>query len=136
MRPPQRGVVREEPARNDVLDIAAVLLHYGADNIPHGSGWRKMKCIHGERNASASVNVEEGAFTCFSCGLRGDTISIIRKMENDCSFAQACAKYKEITGQEVPNFRVSRFSGEANAAETKTYESDGWLASRLRKGNR
>ncbi len=94
-----------------------------------------MKCVHGERVASATVNTEEGAYTCFSCGLRGDTIAIIRKMENDCSFVQACAKYKEITGTEVPNLRQSRFTGEATAAESKSYESEGWLASRLRKGN-
>lgn len=135
MRPPQRNTpTSREEDRLEVLDIGAVLLFYGADNIPSGSGWRKMKCIHGERNPSACVNTEEGAFTCFSCGLKGDTISIIRKQENDCSFSQACDKYKEITGTEVPNQRTSRFYGEASTAESKSYEADGWLASRLRKG--
>ncbi len=136
MQPPRRTSKQEERPRLDVLDIEAVLLHYGADHVPHGSGWVKMRCVHGERRASATVNIEEGAFTCFSCGLRGDTIAIIRKLENDCSFMQACAKYKEITGQEVPTAQAKRFYGEASAVETTSYESEGWLASRLRKGNR
>ncbi len=94
-----------------------------------------MKCIHGERNPSATVNVEEGAFTCFSCGLRGDSITIIRKMENDCSYVDACNKYKEITGVDISGGKTNRNQGTATAAESKSYESRSWLASKLQKGN-
>lgn len=133
MEPPRRGQTKQDSGRSDALDIASVIMYYGGERIPQGSGWRKMRCIHGERNPSATINVEEGAFNCFSCGLRGDAITIIRKMENDCSFTEACTKYKEITGQEIAGQAARRNSGNVSAAESKSYESGGFLASRLRK---
>ena len=134
VEPPRRGQVAQDNRRPEALDIASVIMYYGGERIPTGSGWRKMRCIHGERNPSATINVEEGAFNCFSCGLRGDAITIIRKMENNCTFAEACTKYKEITGQEIAGQSARRTSGNASAAESKNYESGGFLVSRLRKG--
>lgn len=133
MNPPRRGKAGGQDRPKDVLDIAAVLLFYGADRVPSGAGWRKMKCIHGERNPSATVNIEEGAFKCFSCGLAGDTIAIIRKMD-ECSYMDACKKYKEITGVDISGVKTSSYQGTATAVESKSYESGSWLASRLRKG--
>lgn len=61
------------------LDIARVLDHCGADYVPDGYGWRKMRCpFHDDREASAAVNVDAGAFTCHACGVRGDGYSLIR----------------------------------------------------------
>lgn len=62
--------------------IEAVLEHYGADVVPDGHGWRAMRCpFHDDRNASASVNVEEGVFTCHACGTGGDSLSVIGLVE-------------------------------------------------------
>ncbi len=133
MNPPRRGRAGGQERPKDVLDIAAVLLHYGADTIPASSGWRKMKCIHGERNPSATVNTEEGAFNCFSCGLKGDAIAIIRTMEN-CSYLQALAKYKEITGQDAAPKLAKGGHIDPRVSESKNYETTSWLASKLRKG--
>ncbi len=94
-----------------------------------------MRCIHGERNPSATVNVEEGAYTCFSCGLRGDAIAIIRAQDS-CSFSEALVRYKEITGHDLAVRSDRPNTGRADAAESQSYESGGFLASRLRKGNR
>lgn len=130
MKPPQRGNPKGRDEPRATLNIEAVLTFYGYD-VPSGSGWRKLKC-HGERKASACVNLEEGAFTCFSCGLKGDAIGIIRKMEGDCSYAVACQKYTEITGEEVPGLHQRRSNETATAAEKRSYEASGWLASKLK----
>jgi hypothetical protein len=46
--------------------IADVLEHYGATFVPTRHGWAKMRCpFHQDRNASASVNTDEGLFRCF-----------------------------------------------------------------------
>lgn len=133
MIPPRQNVNKSQDRLKDVLDIGAVLYYYGADRVPNGSGWNKMRCIHGERNPSATINLDEGAFNCFSCGLKGDAIAIIRKMD-DCSFIAACNKYEEITGQKVPGLNQPRSSERVTAVDnSKSYESGGYLASRLRK---
>lgn len=65
------------------LDIAEILTHYGA-NLARVSptGWRPVKCpFHEDKVASASVNVELGAFKCHACDMSGDGISLIRKVE-------------------------------------------------------
>lgn len=131
MKPPQRGSSsRKEPERA-ALDIEAVLTFYGGNVPTSGSGWIKMLCIHGERKASATVNLEEGAFTCFSCGLKGDAISIIRAQEN-CGYREACVKYESITGTPVPGLRQRTSAETALAAEPRSYEAEGWLAQKLK----
>ena len=117
------------------LDIIAVLAHYGMD-ASDGYGWKKFRC-HGERKPSAVVNSEEGAVCCFSCGLKGDSLSVIMQLDN-CSFPDALKKYKEITGVDAPGFGQERSREShttASAAESREYEEgSSWLASKLRKG--
>ncbi len=120
----------KKPERKAVLDIASVLAYYGMD-APSGYGWKKFKC-HGERKASAVVNVEEGAVNCFSCGLKGDSLAVIMKLSN-IGFKEALEKYKEITGEEASGFadKSNRSSHSSGAAENRSYESS-WLASKLK----
>ncbi len=130
MRPPRRVGRTEEPSKK-VWDIAAVIAFYGG-SIPSRSGWAKMCCIHGERNASATINIEEGAYACFSCGLKGDAIAIIRDREN-CSYGEAIKKYASIVGLPVENIKADTSGGRSDAVESKSYESGGFLANRFRR---
>lgn len=64
-----------------------VLDRHGTHYRPDHLGWQKVRCInsgahsHGDRNPSASVNVTEGAYTCFACGLKGDAYSLLMQLE-------------------------------------------------------
>lgn len=59
-------------------DIAAILEHYGAHNVPHRARWGAIKCpFHEDRSASASVNRDTGKFKCFACDVNGDGIDLI-----------------------------------------------------------
>lgn len=121
------------------LDIEAVLLYYGFNNMPSGDGWRKLKChFHGERSASATVNLELGAYKCFVCDMTGDVIKIIQLSEEKegrpGDYHSACKVYEGITGNSATGVREStgRFTGRAVAAESRDYEEgDGFLRSRL-----
>ncbi len=132
MEPPNRGAKsRSQTPRGD---LAAVWLSYGG-RIPSGSGWVKTICpVHQERKPSATINIEEGAFKCFSCGAQGDVIALIRAIE-DCTYQQALVKYKEIVGEDLTPGKNKTASGRPNAAESTSYEQGGWLASRLRRSN-
>lgn len=62
--------------------MSAVLERYYDLKVSRSSGWASVKCpIHGDRNASASVNVEIGKFHCHACGFKGDVYDIIQEAE-------------------------------------------------------
>lgn len=49
-------------------------------SVPAGMGWKACKCpYHGDRTASASVNVGKGRFHCFVCDVNEDLIGLIRR---------------------------------------------------------
>lgn len=78
--------------------IAKVLMLYGAVKVPSGRGWRSMKCpFHSDRHASATVNTEVNAFSCFACSIKGDLYKIIMEQEG-IGFREAKSRAEEITG--------------------------------------
>ena len=78
--------------------IAKVLMLYGAVKVPSGRGWRSMKCpFHSDRHASATVNTEVNAFSCFACSIKGDLYKIIMEQEG-IGFREAKSRAEEIVG--------------------------------------
>lgn len=70
------------------LSIETLLYHYGAETVPEGDRWRKMRCIlpdHDDRHPSASVNVDAGKFVCYACDFKGDGYDLIQRIEG-CDF--------------------------------------------------
>lgn len=67
--------------------LSWVLDYYHVEYKPTRLGWQKVRCmnpmghVHGDRNPSASVNLEHGWFHCFSCGLEGDGYTIMNTLE-------------------------------------------------------
>jgi DNA primase len=84
----RRGQRRfDEPPRPP---IAAVLKELGAESVPTGFGWVKMRCFaHEDRTPSAAVNHELDGFTCHSCGRSGDALKLLQS-ELGLTFREAC----------------------------------------------
>lgn len=87
--------------------IADVLTHYGADLTRVSEfGWRSIRCpftelhTHGDRTASARVNLEKGAFICHGCGIKGDAIGLIMQREN-LDYIAACEWAQSVFGAGV-----------------------------------
>lgn len=79
--------------------IEPILKHYGAERIPTGVGWLKMKCpFHGDGHASASLHSEEKLFVCHGCGIKGNAYNIIMKHEG-VTFRAALEIAKGIIGE-------------------------------------
>jgi hypothetical protein len=79
--------------------IQPVLEHYGGRVRNNFRGWRKMICpFHDDSHASATVNLDENAFNCFGCGVKGDTYSIIMEQEG-IDFREAITFAERITGE-------------------------------------
>jgi DNA primase len=90
----------------DKHSIQPILEHYGA-TVREQYGWVKLRCpFHDDGHASATVNVEENAFNCFGCGVKGDTYSIIMEQEG-VGFREAIKIAEGITGQSSTTLRAS-----------------------------
>ena len=76
-------------------------------------GWVKTLCpFHGETNPSAVVSYEADAFKCFSCGVSGDAIALIKRIEEvDYREAFRIAKALSSGGYEPVSQRASRKQG-------------------------
>lgn len=86
--------------------IQSILEHYGA-TVREREGWAKLRCpFHDDGHASATVNVEENAFNCFGCGVKGDTYSIIMEQER-VGFREAVKIAEGITGESSTTLRAS-----------------------------
>jgi hypothetical protein len=68
----------------DEIDIRPVIEHYGSDvpKLNLGGRWKKVNCInpdHPDENASANTN--GFGYRCHACGLAGDAIRLVERLE-------------------------------------------------------
>lgn len=90
------------PKPQESIPIGPTLQYLGAEYVPTGHGWVRMKCpFHEDRNASASVNHESNGFQCHAnCG-SGDAVKLLVE-QGGLSHREAFAKARELAGME-PN---------------------------------
>lgn len=102
----------------EALDIERVLLHYGSDGVFSGGGlWSRCRCpFHDDRTPSASCDVARGIFVCHDCGIKGNSLSVIMKVEQ-VDFSSAVRKYEEIVGVRIQKQSKSHFSSEPRRFE-------------------
>ena len=65
--------------------MVATLHHLGVRFREGRPGWQKVSCPsrfhpNGDRNPSASVNLEAGKYECHGCPLRGDGFDLMRSI--------------------------------------------------------
>ena len=66
---------------NTKPDLAAVFQHYGIEPSTR-PGWAKVKCpLHDDTHASATINLDEQIWHCFTCDISGDAYTLIMKKE-------------------------------------------------------
>lgn len=88
--------------------IQPVLEHYGVTNLRQTWGWQKIKCpVHDDATASASVSIEDNAFACHACGVKGDVYKIIMEREG-VGFSEAITFAQSIAGD--PSAHAGRLS--------------------------
>ena len=89
------------------LPIEPILLELGADHVPTGFGWIRMRCpFHDDTSASAAVDHERNAFRCHGCDVRGDSLKLLQT-QLGLSFIEALDRAKELTGVQ-PGQRKSK----------------------------
>lgn len=83
-----------------VFPIADIIVHYGGDPTYRG-GWSPFRCfLHGDRNASATVNHAAQRMNCHVCLPRSeDAIGLVMHIEQ-CDYKRAVEICQSITTAE------------------------------------
>ncbi|MBR5542485.1 MAG: DNA primase [Oscillospiraceae bacterium] len=81
-------------------DIVSVVSRY-VSLSKRGAGYLGLCPFHNEKTPSFSVSSDKQFFHCFGCGVGGDVISFVQRIEN-LEFADAVTKLAEWAGLEVP----------------------------------
>ena len=95
------------------FSIAKILTAVGADYIPTGAHWKKMRCIfpeHPDAIPSAAVHHAWGRYSCMACNFNGDALDVIMHVEG-IPVAVAKLRCQEICldgGDEVPTVRKGK----------------------------
>ena len=76
--------------------IDRLLEHYGAHQVPHSRGWRKMRCpFHNDRSPSASVNTTIQRFKCYVCSVNEDAYGIVMWKGDASDFLSAMSNVQD-----------------------------------------
>ena len=67
---------------SDNPPIKPVIEHYNG-RVPRDTpGWQKIRCpFHGDKHASAAVNMIDNIFVCHGCGIKGNAFQVIMNQE-------------------------------------------------------
>src|SRR3989339_1838763 len=97
-----QDVIFEIKNRLDIVDVVSehVVLKKSGKNH-----WGRCP-FHQEKTPSFSVNADKGIFKCFGCGVGGDAISFLMKVNNN-TFHEVLVELAEKFGIELPAFGYS-----------------------------
>ena len=87
----------EVRARNDIVDVVSRYTSLAR----RGSGYVGLCPFHNEKTPSFSVSQDRQFFHCFGCGVGGDVISFLMKIEN-LDFPDAVTQLAERAGLPLP----------------------------------
>jgi len=102
-------------ARNDIVSVVSRYVNL----TRRGSGNLGLCPFHNEKTPSFSVSSDKQFFHCFGCGVGGDVITFVMKIEN-IDFAEAVEKLAGWAGMQVPetsSYGAGERSGRRRAQE-------------------
>ncbi|MBN2331891.1 MAG: DNA primase [Deltaproteobacteria bacterium] len=99
------------------VDIVEVVADY-VSLVKSGSNYKGLCPFHGEKTPSFMVHGGKGIYHCFGCGVGGDAISFIRKMDN-LPYPEAILRLALRCGLDVAPYE-QHGSGTENAAEQQS----------------
>jgi len=89
--------LQELKLRSDITEIASSYVNLKR----HGRNMVGLCPFHGEKTPSFNIYTENGSFYCFGCGVGGDVITFIMKIEN-LDYVEAVKFLAQRAGMEMP----------------------------------
>ena len=91
------GFLQELKARNDITELVSQYVSLRRC----GRNMVGLCPFHGEKTPSFNIYTENGSFYCFGCGVGGDVISFVMKIEN-LDYVDAVKFLAQRAGMELP----------------------------------
>ena len=99
--PLPENFIQELKMRNDIAEVAASYV-----NLKHSGRSMVGLCpFHSEKTPSFHIFPENGSFYCFGCGVGGDVITFVRRIEN-LDYMEAVRFLAQRAGMQVPENQV------------------------------
>lgn len=89
--------LQELKLRNDITEVVSSYVNLKR----HGRNMVGLCPFHGEKTPSFNIYTENGSFYCFGCGVGGDVITFIMKIEN-LDYVDAVKFLAQRAGMEMP----------------------------------
>ena len=90
-------IIRDVADRNDIYDVVSKYVQLKKA----GNSYIGLCPFHNEKTPSFSVSPQRGIFHCFGCGVGGDVISFVMRMDN-IPFYEAVKKLADESGIVLP----------------------------------
>ncbi len=96
------GLIEEIKANTDIVDVISQYVVLKR----HGRNYFGLCPFHNEKSPSFSVSETKQIFHCFGCGVGGDVIGFVKKIEN-IDFKEAVEMLADRVNIELPKFETS-----------------------------
>lgn len=106
-------IIRDVADRNDIYDVVSKYVQLKKA----GNSYIGLCPFHNEKTPSFSVSPQRGIFHCFGCGVGGDVISFVMRMDN-IPFYEAVKKLADESGIVLPEVAPQNKQG-AEAAKRR-----------------
>lgn len=110
------GFLQELKMRNDITDIVSTYVTLKR----RGRNMVGLCPFHGEKTPSFNIYTENGSFYCFGCGVGGDVITFIMKIEN-LDYVDAVKFLAQRAGMEMPE---NTYDDSMSKLRTRVFEAN------------
>ena len=110
------GFLQELKARNDISDVASAYVNLKR----RGRNMVGLCPFHGEKTPSFNIYTENGSFYCFGCGVGGDVITFVMKIEN-LDYIEAVKFLAQRAGMSMPE---DSFDDSMSSLRKRIYEAN------------
>lgn len=110
------GFLQELKMRNDITDVVSA--YVGLKR--RGRNMVGLCPFHGEKTPSFNIYTESESFYCFGCGVGGDVISFIMKIEN-LDYVEAVKYLCQRSGMEMPE---NSYDDSMSKLRTRVFEAN------------
>lgn len=110
------GFLQELKLRNDLTELASSYITLRR----RGRNMVGLCPFHGEKTPSFNIYTENGSFYCFGCGVGGDVISFVMKIEN-LDYVDAVKFLAQRCGMDMPE---NSYDDSMNRLRTRVYEAN------------
>ena len=110
------GFLQELKLRNDLTELASSYISLKR----RGRNMVGLCPFHGEKTPSFNIYTENGSFYCFGCGVGGDVITFVMKIEN-LDYVEAVKFLAQRAGMEIPE---DSYDDSMSRLRTRVFEAN------------